>query len=177
MVLTLKEAKLPAVLASDGKTIADYIAIYYGLPLAPAYMGLSKKEKNNLSTGINYASASCGIFPDTGKQFGRCLSMNVQIDLLNKTIEKNLKKKFKTQSELSRHLGGSLFMTAIGVNDYAFTYKKNATDANEFASKLLNEFLIHLEVQNVRVFNIIALAIHYLVLVRTVDFRTDSYIS
>ncbi|XP_048605137.1 GDSL esterase/lipase At2g03980-like [Brassica napus] len=145
MVLTLKEAKLPAVLASDGKTIADYIAIYYGLPLAPAYMGLSKKEKNNLSTGINYASASCGIFPDTGKQFGRCLSMNVQIDLLNKTIEKNLKKKFKTQSELSRHLGGSLFMTAIGVNDYAFTYKKNATDANEFASKLLNEFLIHLE--------------------------------
>ncbi|CAF1920021.1 unnamed protein product [Brassica napus] len=143
---------------SDGKTIADYIAIYYGLPLAPAYMGLSffffffcshmglsKKEKNNLSTGINYASASCGIFPDTGKQFGRCLSMNVQIDLLNKTIEKNLKKKFKRQSELSRHLGGSLFMTAIGVNDYAFTYKKNATDANEFASKLLNDFLIRLE--------------------------------
>ncbi|KAL0692690.1 hypothetical protein Bca4012_059870 [Brassica carinata] len=112
---------------SDGKTIADYI------------------EKNNLSTGINYASASCGIFPDTGKQFGRCLSMNVQIDLLNKTIEKNLKKKFKTQSELSNHLGESLFMTAIGVNDYAFTYKKNATDANEFASKLLNEFLIQLE--------------------------------
>ncbi|KAG2301622.1 hypothetical protein Bca52824_030273 [Brassica carinata] len=130
---------------SDGKTIADYIAIYYGLPLAPAYMGLSKKEKNNLSTSINYASASCGIFPDTGKQFGRCLSMNVQIDLLNKTIEKNLKKKFKTQSELSNHLSESLFMTAIGVNDYAFTYKKNATDANEFAIKLLNEFLIQLE--------------------------------
>ncbi|KAG5411668.1 hypothetical protein IGI04_007987, partial [Brassica rapa subsp. trilocularis] len=123
---------------SDGKTIADYIAIYYGLPLAPAYMGLSKKEKKQSLNG-------CGIFPDTGKQFGRCLSMNVQIDLLNKTIEKNLKKKFKTQSELSRHLGGSLFRTAIGVNDYAFTYKKNATDANEFASKLLNEFLIHLE--------------------------------
>ena len=103
--------------------------------------------------------------------------MNVQIDLLNKTIKKNLKKKFKRQSELSRHLGGSLFMTAIGVNDYAFTYKKNPTDANEFASKLLNEFLIHLEVQNVRVFNIIALAIHYLVLIRTVYFKTDSYIS
>lgn len=78
---------------------------------------------------------------------GRCLSMNVQIDLLNKTIEKNLKKKFKTQLELSSHLGKSLFMTAIGVNDYAFTYEKNATDANEFASMLLNEFLKQLEVQ------------------------------
>ncbi|XP_013619689.1 PREDICTED: GDSL esterase/lipase At2g03980-like isoform X1 [Brassica oleracea var. oleracea] len=130
---------------SDGKTIADYGIIFFFFFFFFSHMGLSKKEKNNLSTGFNYASASCGIFPDTGKQFGRCLSMNVQIDLLNKTIKKNLKKKFKRQSELSRHLGGSLFMTAIGVNDYAFTYKKNATDANEFASKLLNEFLIRLE--------------------------------
>ncbi|CAN7044499.1 unnamed protein product [Brassica rapa subsp. trilocularis] len=144
MVLTLKEAKLPAVLvmAKQLLIILLFIMGFLWLLLTWDYL---KKKKNNLSTGINYASASCGIFPDTGKQFGRCLSMNVQIDLLNKTIEKNLKKKFKTQSELSRHLGGSLFRTAIGVNDYAFTYKKNATDANEFASKLLNEFLIHLE--------------------------------
>ncbi|KAL0792773.1 hypothetical protein Bca101_064150 [Brassica carinata] len=53
---------------SNGKTIADYIAIYYGLPLAPAYMGLSEEQKNNISTGINYASASCGIFNNTGKR-------------------------------------------------------------------------------------------------------------
>ena len=42
-------------------------AIYYELPLVPAYMGLSEEQKNNISTGINYASATCGIFPDTGK--------------------------------------------------------------------------------------------------------------
>ncbi|WZZ73942.1 hypothetical protein YC2023_085312 [Brassica napus] len=86
---------------SNGKTIADYIAIYYGLPLVPAYMELSEEQKNNTSTGINYASASCGILPGTGKQVGKCLSMSVQVDLFKETIDKNLKKKFKTQSELT----------------------------------------------------------------------------
>lgn len=42
--------------------------MYYGLPLAPAYMGLSRKQKNNISTGISYASASCGIFHESGKK-------------------------------------------------------------------------------------------------------------
>ncbi|ESQ32949.1 hypothetical protein EUTSA_v10004443mg [Eutrema salsugineum] len=129
---------------SDGKTTADYIAIYYGLPLVPAYLGLSEDQKNNITTGINYASASCGIFPDTGKPLGKCLSLSVQVDLFNETIEKNLKKTFKTQSELSKHLAESLFMTAIGVNDYAFFYNKT-TDANEFANKLLHEFLIQIQ--------------------------------
>ncbi|VVB04034.1 unnamed protein product [Arabis nemorensis] len=129
---------------SDGKTIADYIAIYYGLPLVPAYLGLSEEQRNNISTGINYASASCGIFPDTGKRLGKCLSLSVQVDLFNETIEKNLKKKFKTNSELSKHLAESLFMTAIGVNDYVFFYNKTI-DANEFANKLLHEFMIQIK--------------------------------
>ncbi|KAH0939717.1 hypothetical protein HID58_007178 [Brassica napus] len=129
---------------SNGKTIADYIAIYYGLPLAPAYMGLSEEQKNNISTGINYASASCGIFPDTGTRLGKCLSLSDQVDLFEKTIDNNLKKKFKTQSELTKHLAGSLFMTAIGVNDYAF-YFKETTDPNEFAEKLLHDFLMQIK--------------------------------
>ncbi|CAN7079548.1 unnamed protein product [Brassica oleracea var. botrytis] len=129
---------------SNGKTIADYIAIYYGLPLVPAYMELSEEQKNNTSTGINYASASCGILPGTGKQVGKCLSMSVQVDLFKETIDKNLKKKFKTQSELSKHLAESLFMTAIGINDYSFFYNKTI-DANDFATKLLHEFLIQIK--------------------------------
>lgn len=78
---------------------------------------------------------------------GRCLSMSAQVDLFNKTIEKNLKKNFKTQSELSRHLAKSLYLTVIGVNDYAFSYNKTEHDANEFANRLLHEFLIQIEVK------------------------------
>lgn len=61
-------------------------AIYYGLPLVPAYMGLSEEQKNNISTGINYASASCGILPDTGKLM---VSLNIlQKDLCDFGFEK-----------------------------------------------------------------------------------------
>merc|ERR1711953_628439 len=129
---------------SNGKTIADYIAIYYGLPLAPAYKGLSEEQRKNISTGINYASASCGIFPDTGKRAGECLSLTVQVDLFEETIDNYLKKKFKTESELTKHLAGSLFMTAIGVNDYAFSFNKT-TDPDEFAEKLLDDFLMQIK--------------------------------
>lgn len=151
-------------------------AMYYGLPLAPPYMGLSRNQKNSISTGISYASASCGIFPDSGKKLvcfitrniyfaisvsenllmclydslsekGRCLSMSVQVDLFNKTIENNLKKNFKTESELSSHLAKSLFLTVIGVNDYAFSYDKKTHNANEFANRLLHEFLIQIKVK------------------------------
>lgn len=72
--------------------------------------------------------------------------MSVQVDLFNETIEKNLKKKFKTQSALSKHLAESLFMTAIGTNDYAFFYNK-LTDAKAFANTLLHEFLIQIQVK------------------------------
>ena len=130
---------------SNGKTIADYIAIYYGLPLAPAYMGLSEEQKNNISTGMNYASASCGILPDTGKQMGHCLSLSAQVDLFNETIVNNLQKRFKTKSELSKHLAESLFMTAIGINDYAFFFNTTTTDPDDFAKKLLREYMIQIQ--------------------------------
>ena len=129
---------------SNGKTIADYIAIYYGLPLAPAYMGLSEEQKNNISTGFNYASASCGVFNDTGKRLGHCLSLTAQVDLFKETVDNNLKKRFKTKSELSKHLAESLFMTAIGINDYVFYFNKT-TDPNEFANKLLHDYLIQIQ--------------------------------
>ncbi|KAJ0252894.1 GDSL esterase/lipase [Hirschfeldia incana] len=130
---------------SNGKTIADYIAIYYGLPLAPAYMGLSEEQKNNISTGMNYASASCGIRPDTGKQMGHCLSLSAQVDLFNETIVNNLQKRFKTKSELSKHLAESLFMTAIGINDYAFFFNKTTTDPDDFAKNLLRDYMIQIQ--------------------------------
>lgn len=72
--------------------------------------------------------------------------MSVQVDLFSETIEKNLKKMFKTESALSKHLAESLFMTAIGINDYVFFYNK-LTDANAFANTLLHEFLIQIQVK------------------------------
>ncbi|KAL9298776.1 GDSL esterase/lipase [Arabidopsis thaliana] len=129
---------------SNGKTIADYIAIYYKLPLVPAYLGLSDDRKDTISTGMNYASAGCGIRRLTGKIAGKCLSLSKQVDLFEETIEKHLKTNFKTPYELREHLAHSLFMTVIGVNDYAFFYTR-LTDANDFADELLHKFLKKIE--------------------------------
>lgn len=72
--------------------------------------------------------------------------MSIQVDLFNQTIEENLKQNFKTQSELNNHLAESLFMTAIGVNDYSFSYNESSTDANSFADKLLYGFWLQIQV-------------------------------
>ncbi|XP_061346264.1 GDSL esterase/lipase At2g03980-like [Gastrolobium bilobum] len=47
---------------TNGKTVVDYIAIHLGLPFAPPYMGLSKHQREKITTGINYASAGSGMF-------------------------------------------------------------------------------------------------------------------
>ncbi|XP_019099880.1 PREDICTED: GDSL esterase/lipase At2g04020-like [Camelina sativa] len=129
---------------SNGKTIADYIAIYYKLPLVPAILELSDSRKDIISTGFNYASAGCGILLLTGKIAGRCLSLSTQVDMFEETIENNLKTNFKAPFALREHLEQSLFVIVIGVNDYANFYTR-LTDANDFADRLLHKFLEHIE--------------------------------
>ncbi|XP_057758372.1 GDSL esterase/lipase At2g03980-like isoform X3 [Arachis stenosperma] len=59
----------PTGRCTNGKTVADFLAIYLGLPFAPAYLGLSRsKRKRIVTTGINYASAGSGILPDTSNK-------------------------------------------------------------------------------------------------------------
>ncbi|RHN50271.1 putative triacylglycerol lipase [Medicago truncatula] len=48
---------------SNGRTVADFLAEYLGLPYSPPY--LSFGGLGSLS-GVNYASGSCGILPESG---------------------------------------------------------------------------------------------------------------
>uniref|UniRef100_A0A7N0VGQ9 GDSL esterase/lipase n=1 Tax=Kalanchoe fedtschenkoi TaxID=63787 RepID=A0A7N0VGQ9_KALFE len=48
---------------SNGRTVADFIAEYLGLPYAPPYFSIRRRRSVK---GINYASGSCGILPETG---------------------------------------------------------------------------------------------------------------
>ncbi|XP_047176148.1 GDSL esterase/lipase At2g03980-like [Vigna umbellata] len=74
---------------TNGKTIADFIAEYLGLPYPPPYISMGSSRS---LTGINYASASCGILPETGANFGRCLNLRDQVNLFENTVEKDLQK-------------------------------------------------------------------------------------
>lgn len=41
------------------------LANYLGLPMPPPYLNLSDSERGQITTGINYASGSCGILNTT----------------------------------------------------------------------------------------------------------------
>ncbi|KAJ6891325.1 hypothetical protein NC651_024731 [Populus alba x Populus x berolinensis] len=51
---------------TNGLTVPDYFARFLGLPFAPPYMNLSELERRTTTTGLNFASASSGILPETG---------------------------------------------------------------------------------------------------------------
>ncbi|KAB1211410.1 GDSL esterase/lipase 7 [Morella rubra] len=121
---------------TNGKTIADFIAEFLRLPYAPPVISIP--ESTSL-TGLNYASGSCGLLPETGNRF---------IDLFEITVESALPSHFDTSCELSEHLSESIFLLSVGSNDYINNYLDDTYDTikryppKRFA-KLLIDALSH----------------------------------
>ncbi|XP_041002951.1 GDSL esterase/lipase 7-like [Juglans microcarpa x Juglans regia] len=108
---------------TNGRTVADYIAEFLGLPYSPPYLSIERPLTSQL-TGLNYASASCGILPESGSVYGKCLNLNDQIDLFERTVKSELPKHFVNGSNelISEYLSKSIFIFAIGSNDYMNNY-------------------------------------------------------
>ncbi|KAF6169117.1 hypothetical protein GIB67_038614 [Kingdonia uniflora] len=104
---------------TNGKTVADITAEKLGLPYAPPYLS---PQSFQVLTGMNYASGAGGILAETGSHLGKCLSLDNQIHLFQKNVEMELPSHFGTTEELSKYLSKSIFMVAIGTNDYINNY-------------------------------------------------------
>ncbi|XP_016481042.2 GDSL esterase/lipase 7-like [Nicotiana tabacum] len=104
---------------TNGKTVADFIAEFLGLPFSPPYLSLRGSVK---LTGLNYASGSCGILPETGNIIGKCLHLSEQVDLFQRTVEQELPKQYDDPEELSSYLSRSIFLVSTGSNDYVNNY-------------------------------------------------------
>uniref|UniRef100_A0A3Q7EZW0 Uncharacterized protein n=1 Tax=Solanum lycopersicum TaxID=4081 RepID=A0A3Q7EZW0_SOLLC len=104
---------------TNGKTVADFIAEFLGLPFSPPYLSLRGSLK---LTGLNYASGSCGILPYTGNFIGKCLHFSEQVDLFQRTVERELPRKFDDPEEFSSYLSRSIFVVSTGNNDYVNNY-------------------------------------------------------
>ncbi|KAJ7953968.1 GDSL esterase/lipase family [Quillaja saponaria] len=136
---------------TNGRTIADCVADMLGLPFAPPYLGLSEFERSKVMTGINYASAACGILPRSGSEAGTCLSMDKQTEYFMSTIEKDLPSIISNSEEVTLHLSKSIFLVSIGVNDYTTNYLINfkrtwtGYTPEAFGDFLLNEFVIRMQ--------------------------------
>ncbi|KAM7524112.1 hypothetical protein LguiA_014014 [Lonicera macranthoides] len=104
---------------TNGRTVADFIGEYIGLPFSPPYLSIMGSVTK---TGLNFASAACGILPETGYNFGKCFSFAEQLDLFQETVEKEMPKHFDNFTELSDYLSKSIFVIGIGNNDYINNY-------------------------------------------------------
>ncbi|KAJ1413961.1 SGNH hydrolase superfamily [Sesbania bispinosa] len=115
----LDSTKGPTGRFTNGRTVADFIAEYLGLPYSPPYMSL---EVPKSLTGINYASGSCGILPESGNILGKCLNLREQINLFERTVKRDLPRKLKNSTLLSEHLSKSIYIFSVGSNDYINNY-------------------------------------------------------
>ncbi|PIA63290.1 hypothetical protein AQUCO_00200959v1 [Aquilegia coerulea] len=106
---------------TNGKTIPDITAEILGLPMPPAYKSLNLSSFKNL-TGVNYASGGGGILPETGRNFGKVITFGQQISYFQTTVEQVLQPQFGNLEDLQKYLSKSIFMIAIGSNDYINNY-------------------------------------------------------
>ncbi|KAF9663529.1 hypothetical protein SADUNF_Sadunf17G0060800 [Salix dunnii] len=120
--------------ASNGKTMADFIAQTFGLPLLPPFLSLKKSE--SVQFGANYASSGCGVLPDIKQYtFVNCMDLDEQIKLFKSSVE-NL----RNFVDLSK----SLIFINMGQNDMDLNKKLgyNATlDMGQYLAKPLSERL------------------------------------
>ncbi|XP_057769800.1 GDSL esterase/lipase 7-like [Salvia miltiorrhiza] len=117
---------------TNGRTVADFIAEFVGLPYAPPYLSIRRLvESEQAITGLNFASGSCGILPQTGADLGKCLSFPEQVELFEKTVKEDLPRYYKKSEEISDYLAKSLFVISIGSNDYINNYLNDLHDTSK----------------------------------------------
>ncbi|KAF9663891.1 hypothetical protein SADUNF_Sadunf17G0099200 [Salix dunnii] len=126
---------------SNGRLVPDFIAEFLGLPYPPPCIGF---RTSTPVTGLNYASASCGILPETGQSLGKCLSLDNQIDLFQRTVKSSLPNQFKGSNELMDYLSKSILVVGIGSNDYMSSASKQHTP-QEFARLLLDKLSLNFQ--------------------------------
>ncbi|KAL7163698.1 hypothetical protein ACSBR2_039759 [Camellia fascicularis] len=129
---------------TNGKTIADFIAILYNLSLPPPYLNLTEAQRKTAMDGINYASAGCGIFPNTKPPGLDCWSLQTQIEVFNRTVQEDLPCMIEDPQELAEYLANSIFFISMGTNDYTLNFN-NHHDPEYFANSLLIQFRWYLQ--------------------------------
>ncbi|GER45275.1 GDSL esterase/lipase 7 [Striga asiatica] len=99
-------------------------AEFLGLPYSPPYLSIRRVfNPGQLTlTGLNFASGSCGILPETGSDLGKCLNFGEQVGLFERIVKEELPKHFTNSTELSNYLAKSIFVVSIGSNDYINNY-------------------------------------------------------
>ncbi|XP_039068816.1 GDSL esterase/lipase 7-like [Hibiscus syriacus] len=93
---------------TNGRTVADFIAQFTGLPFPPPVLSLSKDAKRVPQTGLNYATGFTGICRLYDKPFEPMPALKEQVELFEQTTIK-LRSQFGSEESFSKYMSGSLF--------------------------------------------------------------------
>ncbi|KAI3877434.1 hypothetical protein MKX03_026491 [Papaver bracteatum] len=127
-----------------------------------------QRSREAIITGINYTSSAAGILPESGSAllfvtiisvikvlflscirncnlFPTILSLDEQINYFQSTVRNDLPKIFRSPKVLSHYLSRSVFVIAIGTNDYLNNYlqpqfynRSKTNPPQQFANLLLD---------------------------------------
>ncbi|PON77501.1 Lipase [Parasponia andersonii] len=125
---------------TNGRTMADFIALSLGLKAPPPAFLLVNTSTYNACEGFNYASASAGILPESG--FKGTLSLGEQVGLFKKTVEEYLPLHLEKSVDVSLHLSKSIFHFVMGVNDYALNFLKKKNSGQPVNEEAFAELLV-----------------------------------
>ncbi|KAK6154968.1 hypothetical protein DH2020_009216 [Rehmannia glutinosa] len=131
---------------TNGRTVVDFIAEFLGLPYPPPYMSILRRvlHPDQYLTGLNFASGSCGILPETGNHLGKCLNLGEQIGLFERTVKNELPRHYRNSDELSNYLSNSVFVVSVGSNDYINNYldKQHSDTSQRYSPQSYAKLLI-----------------------------------
>ncbi|GFQ01089.1 GDSL esterase/lipase 7 [Phtheirospermum japonicum] len=143
---------------TNGRTVVDFIAEFLGLPYPPPYLSVRRVLSPGAQLrGLNFASGSCGILPETGTILGKCLNFDEQIGMFEKTVKGELARHYGNSDELSNYLAKSIFVISVGSNDYINNYidSQHYDTSKRYTPQSYAQLLIHkLSQQFQRLYNL-----------------------
>ncbi|KAJ0975315.1 hypothetical protein J5N97_017280 [Dioscorea zingiberensis] len=111
---------MPTGRFTNGRTIADIVGDYLGLPRPPAFLDPSLDADMILENGVNYASGGGGILNETSSLFIQRFSFSKQIDLFKGTQEM-IRMKIGPEAA-HKFFTGARYVVCIGSNDFINNY-------------------------------------------------------
>ncbi|KAM0936779.1 putative triacylglycerol lipase [Dioscorea sansibarensis] len=105
---------------TNGRTVADIVGDYMGLPRPPAFLDPSLNDDMILENGVNYASGGGGILNETSSLFIQRFSLSKQIELFQGTQEM-IRMKIGPESA-DKFFSEARYVVCMGSNDYINNY-------------------------------------------------------
>ncbi|KMT11897.1 hypothetical protein BVRB_5g098640 [Beta vulgaris subsp. vulgaris] len=108
----------------NGRIPVDFLAMRLGLPFVPSYLG-EVGAIEDMTHGVNYASAGAGIIYSSGSDLGQRVSFAQQIQQVTDTFQQFM----MTMGEDAANslISDSIFYISIGTNDYIHYYLQNVS--------------------------------------------------